>query len=61
MFRDLGLTPREMSRISGFTPVAIEEGLKRRDIVDGIVARAGISPSFEDKVRGSKYFRKNSC
>jgi len=31
LFRDLGLTPGEMSRVSGLTPVVIEEGLKRRD------------------------------
>lgn len=29
MFLDLGLTPREMSRVSGIPMVVIEDGLKR--------------------------------
>jgi hypothetical protein len=29
MFLDLGLTPREMSKLSGFPPMVIEDGLKR--------------------------------
>ncbi len=54
MFRDLGLTPREMSRISGFTPVAIEEGLKRRDIVDGIIVGPGLAHRASIEHMGSK-------
>lgn len=34
MFRDLGLTPREMSRTSGLPPMVIAEGLKRLDQTD---------------------------